>query len=112
MSDLASKTCRDCHADDINPFDRPTADSYMSEVPKWSIKEESNHLLITRTFTLKEFKDAILFVNKVAKVAEEEGHHPNITVLYNVVTLDLWTHGINGLSESDFILASKIDKIV
>ena len=49
------------------------------------------------------------FVNRVAEIAEREGHHPDIHIHYNVVRLDVWTHAINGLSENDFILAAKID---
>jgi len=53
----------------------------------------------------------MVFVNKVADLAESEGHHPDITIHWNKVRLDLWTHSMNGLSENDFIVASKIDKI-
>ena len=53
----------------------------------------------------------MVFVNKVGELAESEGHHPDITIHWNKVRLDLWTHSMNGLSENDFIVASKIDKI-
>ena len=57
------------------------------------------------------YKHTIDFVNKVAALAEEEGHHPVMMVFYGRVVIELWTHAINGLSENDFIMASKIDKL-
>jgi 4a-hydroxytetrahydrobiopterin dehydratase len=62
-------------------------------------------------FYLKTFGVRWSFVNKVADLAEEEGHHPVMHVYYGKVIIELWTHAINGLSENDFILASKIDKL-
>ena len=56
-----------------------------------------------------DFKTALKFVNAVGKIAEREGHHPDIAIHYNQVVLDLWTHSIGGLSENDFIVAAKID---
>ncbi len=67
---------------------------------------------LERLFTFKDFKEAISFMNQVAAIAESEGHHPDIFINYNKLTLTLWTHAIGGLSENDFILASKIDAII
>ncbi len=67
---------------------------------------------LERVFTFKDFKEAMGFVNQVAEIAESEAHHPDIFITYNKVTLTLWTHAINGLSENDFILASKIDALI
>lgn len=64
---------------------------------------------IERQFTFKDFVEAMKFVNEVAVLAEAEGHHPDIEIFYNKVTLTLWTHASNGLSENDFIMAKKID---
>ena len=66
---------------------------------------------MTREFKFKDFVRAMKFVNKVAELAEEQGHHPDIHVHYNNVTLELWTHDVDGLSENDFILAAKVDKL-
>lgn len=66
---------------------------------------------IEKLFKFKNFKEAMVFVNKVAEIAEEEGHHPDIFIQWNKVTLTLWTHAINGLFDNDFILAAKIDKL-
>ncbi|MBI4918558.1 4a-hydroxytetrahydrobiopterin dehydratase, partial [archaeon] len=59
----------------------------------------------------EDFKQAISFVNKVAEISEQENHHPDIQINYNLVRITLWTHAISGLSENDFILAAKIDGI-
>ena len=67
--------------------------------------------LLTRHFAFKNFVETMKFVNEVARLAEEEGHHPDLMVSYGGVTVELMTHAIGGLSENDFILAAKIDEI-
>jgi len=79
----------------------------LASIPNWELDGKMIH----REFEFQDFKDAMVFVNKVADLAESEGHHPDITIHWNKVRLDLWTHSMNGLSENDFIVASKIDKI-
>ncbi len=66
---------------------------------------------LIREFTFRDFMEAMTFVNKVAQIAEDEGHHPDIHIFYNKVRIELWTHAVNGLSENDFILAAKISAI-
>ena len=66
---------------------------------------------ISRQFAFLTFKHAISFVNEIADIAEFEGHHPDFHIHYNKLTLDLWTHSVNGLTENDFIMAAKIDEI-
>jgi 4a-hydroxytetrahydrobiopterin dehydratase len=66
---------------------------------------------ITRTFPFPDFQKALNFVNRVGAVAEEQGHHPDIFLTWGKVGITLWTHSVNGLSESDFIMAAKIDQI-
>ena len=66
---------------------------------------------IKKEFKFKNFKEAMSFVNKVADLAEEQGHHPDIHISYNRVGIELWTHAVSGLSENDFIMAAKIDGI-
>ena len=85
-------------------------DEKMSSLSdKWKV-EDQKHLV--RSFVFVDFQEAIKFVNKVAVIAEEKGHHPDIAVHWNKVDIDLWTHAINGLSEQDFILAAKIDTVI
>lgn len=85
-------------------------DRYIKEVPSWTLDLEGIHK-IKKSFKFKDFNEAMRFVNEVARIAEEEGHHPNIYIFYNRVELELYTHAIKGLFENDFILAAKIDRI-
>lgn len=80
----------------------------IKQTPNWTLLREETHK-IYRIFRFKNFKDAIKFVNKIADLAEKEGHHPDIKITYNKVQLELFTHAAAGLSENDFIMASKID---
>ncbi len=77
--------------------------------PDWIIVDQ-HHL--ERSFKFPDFKEALSFANKIGAIAEEERHHPDIHLSYGNVRVTIWTHKIDGLSESDFILASKIDAIV
>ena len=74
----------------------------------WSVE---NNLRLKREFKFKDFIGAMKFVNRVADLAESEGHHPDFHIHYNKVLIELWTHAVGGLSENDFILAAKIDKL-
>jgi 4a-hydroxytetrahydrobiopterin dehydratase len=76
------------------------------QVPDWSVVEE-HHLL--RTFRFPDFKTALDFVNRAGAVAESEGHHPDLLLAWGRVEAKIYTHKIDGLSESDFILAAKLD---
>ncbi len=78
---------------------------FLQEIPNWSEKDEK----LYRSFSFKNFKETMKFVNQMAELAEQEGHHPDFTVHYNQVEVVIWTHAIGGLSENDFILAAKID---
>lgn len=80
---------------------------YAKDRPQWQIASDSKK--ISRSFKFKNFREALAFVNKVGELAETEGHHPDIVIHYNIVTLELWTHAVGGLSINDFILAAKID---
>ena len=84
-------------------------DRYMSQVLGWLINSEGKK--ITKDFEFKNFKESIALINKVAELAENEGHHPDIHCFYDKVKLELWTHAVGGLSENDFILAAKINQL-
>lgn len=84
------------------------AEKLMAELnPDWELDGDE----IQRAFKFKDFKEAMIFVNQVADIAEDEGHHPEIEISYNKVKIELTTHAIDGLSENDFIVAAKIDKL-
>ncbi len=109
MNDLTKKHCIPCESGDP-PVSEAKEDELKVQVQNWLLLRDGEHKL-RRQFKFKDFLSAIDFVNKVAKIADSEGHHPDIYVFYNKVQLDLFTHAVGGLSENDFILAAKIDKI-
>jgi 4a-hydroxytetrahydrobiopterin dehydratase len=109
MSDLARKKCIPCEGG-IAPFTPAQAQELLQQLnPDWMVIDDA-HLLV-REFRFKDFKDAMEFANKVGKIAEAEGHHPDLNIGWGRVAVELTTHAIEGLSENDFILAAKIDEL-
>jgi 4a-hydroxytetrahydrobiopterin dehydratase len=104
---LSQKKCVSCEGG-VQPMEQREADQLLKQVPGWSLAQKA----ITRTIKFEDFKEAMDFVNRVARIAELEGHHPDIAIRWNTVTLTLTTHAIKGLSENDFIMAAKINGIV
>lgn len=105
--DLAQKHCVPCEGG-VPPLNAEKIATYMAQTPGWKVLDGEK---ISHSFKFVDFKGAMAFINKVAEIAETEGHHPDIHVFYNRVNLELSTHAIRGLSENDFILAAKIDKL-
>lgn len=105
---LAQSKCTSCRSD-AAPLNREEAAELGKEIPRWKLNAAADR--ISREFKFKDFKGAMKFVNKVADLAEEEGHHPDFLIHYNKVELTLWTHKIGGLHRNDFILAAKIDSL-
>src|SRR6266568_7590156 len=105
---LASKTCVPCRGG-VPALKGNDLQTPQKEVPQWSVVNE-HHL--TKTFTFPDFKQALDFVNRVGAVAEEQGHHPDILLAWGKAEITLWTHKVNGLTESDFIMAAKIDLLL
>ncbi|OGC80875.1 hypothetical protein A2943_01915 [Candidatus Adlerbacteria bacterium RIFCSPLOWO2_01_FULL_51_16] len=108
MSKLSKKKCIPCEGG-MPPLTRQDAEEMLKELDQWMLVDEAK--MLAKSFRFKNFVEAMKFVNEVARIAESEGHHPDITISYNVVGLELMTHAIDGLSENDFILASKVDQI-
>src|SRR3989338_4102342 len=105
---LSQKNCIPCEGGTppIKGGDIPT---YLEQLKlDWHVIAGTK---IQREFAFKNFKEAMAFVNKIAEIAESEGHHPDITIHYNKVLIELSTHAIGGLSENDFIVAAKIEGI-
>lgn len=107
MADLASKTCVPCRGG-VPPLKGQELEKLHQEVPNWQVSDE-HHL--TREFKFPDFRTALDFTNKVGEVAEQQGHHPDILLKWGSVGITLWTHKIDGLTESDFIMAAKIDTL-
>ena len=105
--DLTSKKCVPCEAG-TPPLKETEINEFLKEIPAWQLKD--GHLY--KKFKFKNFVEAMKFVNKIAEVAESEGHHPDFSVHYSKVEIEIWTHAIKGLSENDFILAAKIDETI
>jgi 4a-hydroxytetrahydrobiopterin dehydratase len=81
----------------------------LKNLPDWDVIDE---IKINKTFKFENFLEAIEFVNKIAKIAEKNQHHPDISINYNQVNIELWSHSVQGLTEKDFILANQIEDIL
>ncbi len=112
MSDLIKKKCVPCEGGVI-PFDISEIHNYQKKVDGWSlIKSEEKIFFLEKEFKFKNFLESQKFVNDVGKISEQEGHHPDILFGWGYARIKITTHAIKGLSENDFILAAKIDKII
>jgi 4a-hydroxytetrahydrobiopterin dehydratase len=107
MSELARQSCVPCKGG-IPPLVGEEIAELTPEVPDWTVVDE-HHLL--RAFRFPDFVTALDFVNKVGALAEEQGHHPDLHLAWGKVEVTIWTHKINGLTVSDFVLAAKIDEL-
>ena len=104
---LAEKTCSACKGDEA-PMKGEALDNLREQLGEgWKVVDE-HHL--EKTFTFDDFRQALDFTNRVGEIAEDQGHHPNIVLTYGKVKLQIWSHKIDGLTESDFILAAKADE--
>ena len=108
-TNLAARHCVPCEGG-TKPMSRSEAEAYLASAAGWKLIE-GEPLKIARSVKHKDFAEAMRFVNKLAAVAEAEGHHPDICVSWNRVKLELFTHSIGGLSENDFIMAAKINEL-
>ena len=106
---LEEKTCVPCRGG-VPPLKGTELSQIHKQLPEWAHWTVVNEHHITRTFTFPDFKQALAFVNRVGLVAEEQGHHPDILLKWGSAEITLWTHKIDGLTESDFIMAAKIDR--
>ena len=107
MSDLAKKNCVPCRGG-VAPLSAGEIKPLLRQLQNWEIVD-SHHLL--RVFPFPDFQKALDFVNKVGQVAEQQAHHPDLLLTWGKVEVKIWTHKIDGLTESDFILASKTDQL-
>jgi len=107
---LSEKKCEACETG-TPPLVMKEVMEYLNQIPEWVI--ENNGKQIEKDFSFVDFKESVDFINKIAKIAEDEGHHPDINLHdYKHVKITLTTHAIKGLSENDFIMAAKIDELI
>ena len=111
MSDLADKKCIPCEGG-IPSFDIKEIHKYLKKVDGWDVKTDDNKTYyLLKEFKFDNFLDSQNFINKVGNIAENEAHHPDIWFGWGYAKIKIFTHAINGLHESDFVLAAKIDRL-
>jgi 4a-hydroxytetrahydrobiopterin dehydratase len=93
------------------PLPRAEVDSLLAQLSGWGLEHADGHLRLTKTFKFRGFMPGVEFVNRIAAIAEAEGHHPDLLVSWGSVTVQLWTHAAGGLTENDFIMAARIDEV-
>ncbi len=105
---LTEKKCKPCEGG-VPKLSPDEIGDYSNQLKEpWGIVDD---MKIVKDFDFKDYRSTIVFVDRVAELAEEEGHHPVMHVFFSKVKIEIWTHAILGLSENDFILASKIDEL-
>jgi 4a-hydroxytetrahydrobiopterin dehydratase len=107
---LLSQTCETCHLGTRRLPDS-SLQQLLLQVPQWQLVPELGVNMLTREYTFKNFKQALDFTNKVAKLAEAEFHHPAVLLQWGKVKVSWWTHAIDGLHNNDFICAAKTDQL-
>lgn len=105
MSDLANQQCVPCRGG-VPPLSAERQAELLKQLNGWTV-ERGHHL--TKAYAFPDFAQALAFVNRVGKMADEQGHHPDIYLTWGKVRVDIWTHKIDGLTESDFIFAAKTE---
>jgi 4a-hydroxytetrahydrobiopterin dehydratase len=108
MTDLAGKTCVPCRGD-TPPLKGAELEELSRQIPDWEIVED-HHL--KKEFRFRDFREALDFVNRVGELAEEQGHHPDVAFGWGWAEITVFTHKIDGLTESDFVLAAKVDGLL
>ena len=109
--ELYKKNCVPCRGD-IPPFTKAEIDNYLKFLSNWKVLiNEKKAFYLSRDFKFTNFEKSLNFINKLSLIAEQEGHHPDLKFGWGYAEVNIHTHAINGLSLSDFILASKIDHL-
>lgn len=107
--ELARKSCAACEGG-VEPLSAEESRALLSTLPDWSLVAEGQR--IRREWTARNFQAGVDFFVEIARLADQEGHHPDLHLEgYRQVAVELWTHAIGGLSENDFIMAAKIDRL-
>ncbi|KAA0052567.1 putative pterin-4-alpha-carbinolamine dehydratase isoform X1 [Cucumis melo var. makuwa] len=110
--DLTTKKCVPCNSNDLRPMTEDAAKRLIRELVDWNLVNEDSKLKLSRSLKVKSFLKGMELFQLIAEVAEAEGHHPDLHLVgWNNVTIEISTHAVGGLTENDFILASKISKL-
>ena len=110
MSDLLNKKCEPCEGG-VSAFGISEIHKYQKKVDGWDVIKKNEIYILEKKFNFKNFLKSQEFINEVGKIAESEGHHPDISFGWGYAKINITTHAIKGLSKNDFILAAKIDEI-
>ena len=111
MENYESKVCTACRADAPKATQSQIED-FLNDYPDWELQVMEDVPQLIRSYSFKNYLQAVDFTNRIAELAEKEGHHPDIYFGWGYAKIKIFTHAIKGLAESDFILAAKIDKIL
>src|SRR5882672_1235880 len=107
MAELAELQCVPCRGG-VPPLQGPEIARLLEQLQDWKVVNQ-HHL--QKTYQFKDFLESLQFVNKIGELAESQGHHPDICFGWGKAEVNVWTHKIAGLTESDFVLAAKIDRL-
>ncbi|QFU01378.1 Putative pterin-4-alpha-carbinolamine dehydratase [Halomonas sp. THAF5a] len=110
MSQLSDQTCEACRAD-APQVTQAEIERYRPEIPEWRIVERDGIMKLERSFTFRDFQQALDFTNRVGEIAERAGHHPALLTEWGRVTVTWWSHEMQGLHKNDFILAARTDEV-
>lgn len=110
MAKLTEQNCVPCRGGEP-PLSQMEIDALKPEIPEWQVIEVDGVKRLLRTFTFKDFAEALAFTNRVGQLAEAEDHHPALLTEWGKVTITWWTHKIKGLHRNDFIMAAKTDQL-
>jgi 4a-hydroxytetrahydrobiopterin dehydratase len=108
---LADRHCVPCKGG-TPALDRERIDALMGQLDGWSVRDASGHLELFKDLKFRNFVEAVDFVNQLTPVAEAEGHHPDLEVSWGRLGVHLWTHVAGGLTENDFVMAAKLDRLL
>ena len=106
-SGLSGESCRPCRGEEGALTAKDLSD-LRKQVPEWTLEDAR----LSRAFRFRDYRETLAFVDQVARIAEEQDHHPDVTFGYNNCTVTWWTHSVNGLSRNDFICAAKVNDAV
>lgn len=110
MTLLSQQKCVPCQGN-VSPVTNEDIAQYQSQVPNWSVKAENGIAFLERSYSLANFQRALELAQRIGETAEEQQHHPTLIVEWGKLTVQWWTHAINGLHQNDFVMAAKTDEI-
>jgi 4a-hydroxytetrahydrobiopterin dehydratase len=108
---LAQRHCVECRPGTPS-LPRDEVDRLLAQVPSWTAEEADGHLRLARRIKFKGFMPGVELINRIAPIAEAEGHHPDLLLSYGSLTIWLWTHAAGGLTGNDFILAARVNEAI